>query len=90
MSKPRIEIPDLVEDMATVEEIRLPMLKVYQTEDGEYFYPSRRIIERAIKETLANKSNTHSNGEPIALLVVVQVLPMSQRKRRQRQGVKNE
>ena len=55
MSKPRIEIPELEEDMARVEEIKLPVLKIYQTETGEYVYPSKRFCDEAIERSIAEK-----------------------------------
>ena len=93
MNKPRIEIPDLVEDMARVEAIRFPVLKVYQTDEGEYVYPSKSFCDKAIDKSIAKKNNTNGNEEssillvePLTLLMMVQILPMSQRKRRQRRG----
>ena len=80
MNKPKIEIPDLVEDMARVEAIRFPVLKIYQTDEGEYVYPSKEFCDRAIDLSIAEKNKIDGKEEPLTLLIMVQILPMSERK----------
>jgi hypothetical protein len=56
----------------------LPVAKVYLSDDGEFLFLERKVLDRAIALSLQNLEA----GESTLILVSVEILPMSNRRRR--------
>lgn len=66
----------------------LPIARIYETHKGKYIFLERSVIEEAITLSLKNLEA----GQPSIVLIEVQVVPMSSRRRqitRNRNNLRN-
>lgn len=59
---------------------QLPVMQVYETEDGNYNVSGREIIEKALEEIIKNLK------APSMIFLAVEIVPGRERKRRRGKG----
>ena len=81
--KKLIGIAIIPQETPNVDLEQLPVMKIYQTEEGQYSFLEREIIDTAFKEILRIEENSKLSS-PSMIFLAVEIIPMRERKRRRR------